>query len=67
VLKRCTYPAVTAGRVVFLSGRSQVLIVLEGDEGALSEYLVRHRTQAVDVDSRGRKVGCTCCCLSELA
>jgi hypothetical protein len=52
-------PHHSTGRIVFLSGRSQVLVVLEGNEECLSDYLVRHRTQPVDVDSRGRKVGHT--------
>ncbi|GLC33535.1 hypothetical protein PLESTM_000082000 [Pleodorina starrii] len=41
------------GRLIFQGGL--ILILLEGDGDALREYLVRHRTESVDVDSRGRK------------
>jgi hypothetical protein len=46
---------------VFLLGRSQVLVLLEGEEACLSDYLVRHRTQAVDVGSRGARWVTTGC------
>ncbi|GLI59907.1 hypothetical protein VaNZ11_001949 [Volvox africanus] len=41
------------GRLIFQG--SLILVLLEGDSRALREYLVRHRTESVDVDSRGRK------------
>ncbi|GIM07136.1 hypothetical protein Vretimale_11353 [Volvox reticuliferus] len=41
------------GRLIFQG--NLILILLEGDGLALREYLVRHRTESVDVDSRGRK------------
>ncbi|EFJ47435.1 hypothetical protein VOLCADRAFT_92146 [Volvox carteri f. nagariensis] len=41
------------GRLIFQ--KNLILLLLEGDGDALREYLVRHRTESVDVDSRGRK------------
>eukprot|EP00887_Chlorella_sp_A99_P003615 scaffold7.g3615.t1 len=45
-----------SGRLLFLGsgGGAVVLLLLEGPAAALREYLVRHRTQNVDVDSKGR-------------
>jgi hypothetical protein len=43
------------GRLIFC--RALILITLEGPGCAVAEYLVRARTENVDVDSAGRKVG----------
>eukprot|EP00887_Chlorella_sp_A99_P003627 scaffold7.g3627.t1 len=45
-----------SGRLLFLGsgGSAVILLLLEGPAAALREYLVRHRTQNVDVDSKGR-------------
>ncbi|KAG2435070.1 hypothetical protein HYH02_012066 [Chlamydomonas schloesseri] len=42
------------GRLVF-GPSGLILELLEGEAAGLRHYLVRHRTEAVDVDSRGRK------------
>jgi hypothetical protein len=44
------------GRLLFCGGSSSplILILLEGPAEALRQYLVRQRTQIVDVDSKGR-------------
>mmetsp|Transcript_1085 Transcript_1085/g.2453 ORF Transcript_1085/g.2453 Transcript_1085/m.2453 type:complete len:305 (-) Transcript_1085:437-1351(-) len=41
------------GRIIFKD--RLILILLEGEEEHVKQYLVCHRTQNVDVDSRGRK------------
>ncbi len=41
------------GRLIFQG--NLILILLEGEAPALKDYLVRHRTESVDVDSHGRR------------
>ncbi|GFR49064.1 hypothetical protein Agub_g11090, partial [Astrephomene gubernaculifera] len=41
------------GRLIFQG--NLILVLLEGEADAVRQYLVRHRTENVDVDSRGRK------------
>ncbi|KAF5842056.1 hypothetical protein DUNSADRAFT_9625 [Dunaliella salina] len=41
------------GRIIFKD--RLILILLEGEEQHVKQYLVCHRTQNVDIDSRGRK------------
>lgn len=43
------------GRLIFQG--NLILILLEGEGPALKDYLVRHRTENVDVDSHGRRCG----------
>jgi hypothetical protein len=52
-----------AGRLLFCGGSSSplILILLEGPAEGLRQYLVRQRTQLVDVDSRGRWEAAWCC------
>lgn len=45
---------VTAGTRASSASPPIILIVLEGEEAGVKEYLVRQRTRVVDVDSKGR-------------
>jgi len=45
---------VFTGRIIFRD--RLILVLLEGEDEDVKEYLICHRTQNVDVNSRGKKV-----------